>query len=83
MLCAFLVAPFLYFQLAYTGGVTTEIILWSASDHPVVPPARMDLGRFAAFLAGFPLVMSAAAFGSACLMQAVLVLFGGGRRVCA
>lgn len=79
MLCAFIVAPFLYVQLDYAGGVTTEIILWQASDHPVVPPARMDLGRFAVFLLGFPLVLTAAVFGAACLMHAVLVLFGGGR----
>jgi hypothetical protein len=79
VLCAFLVAPFLYVQLAYTGGVALEIHLWSVSDNPVVPPARLDLGRFAAFLVGFPLVMPAAAFGGACLMQAVLVMFGGGK----
>jgi hypothetical protein len=79
VICAFLVAPFLYVQLAYTGGVALEIHLWSVSDNPVVPPARLDLGRFAAFLVGFPLVMPAAAFGGACLMQAVLVLFGGGK----
>jgi hypothetical protein len=76
---AFLVAPFLYAQLAYTGGVASEILLWSASDNPVVPTARLDLGRFAAFLVGFPLVMPAAAFGGACLMHAVLVMFGGGK----
>jgi hypothetical protein len=76
---AFLVAPFLYAQLAYTGGVASEILLWSASDNPVVPPTRLDLGRFAAFLVGFPLVMPAAAFGGACLMHAVLVMFGGGK----
>ena len=79
VICAFLVAPFLYVQLAYTGGVALEIHLWSVSDNPVVPPARLDLGRFAAFLVGFPLVMPAAAFGGACLMQAVLVMFGGGK----
>ena len=79
VICAFLVAPFLYVQLAYTGGVASEIHLWSVSDNPVVPPARLDLGRFAAFLVGFPLVMPAAAFGGACLMQAVLVMFGGGK----
>jgi hypothetical protein len=76
---AFLVAPFLYAQLAYAGGVASEILLWSASDNPVVPPARLDLGRFAAFLMGFPLIMPAAAFGGACLMHAVLVMFGGGK----
>lgn len=79
VICAFLVAPFLYVQLAYTGGVALEIHLWSVSDNPVVPPARLDLGRFAAFLVGFPLVMPAAAFGGACLMHAVLVMFGGGK----
>jgi hypothetical protein len=79
VICAFLVAPFLYVQLAYTGGVALEIHLWSVSDNPVVPPARLDLGRFAAFLVGFPLVMPAAAFGGACLMQAVLVMLGGGK----
>lgn len=79
VICAFLVAPFLYAQLAYTGGVASEILLWSASDNPVVPPTRLDLGRFAAFLVGFPLVMPAAAFGGACLMHAMLVLFGGGK----
>ncbi len=79
VICAFLVAPFLYVQLAYTGGVALEIHLWSVSDNPVVPPARLDLGRFAAFLVGFPLVMPAAAFGGACLMHGVLVLFGGGK----
>ena len=79
VICAFLVAPFLYVQLAYTGGVALEIHLWSVSDNPVVPPARLDLGRFAAFLVGFPLVMPAAAFGASCLMHAVLVLFGGGK----
>jgi hypothetical protein len=79
VISAFLVAPFLYAQLAYTGGVASEILLWSASDNPVVPPTRLDLGRFAAFLVGFPLVMPAAAFGGACLMHAVLVMFGGGK----
>jgi hypothetical protein len=79
VISAFLVAPFLYAQLAYTGGVASEILLWSASDNPVVPTARLDLGRFAAFLVGFPLVMPAAAFGGACLMHAVLVMFGGGK----
>ncbi len=79
LVSAFLVAPFLYAQLAYTGGVASEIILWSASDNPVVPPVRLDLGRFAAFLVGFPLAMPAAAFGGACLMHAVLVMFGGGK----
>jgi len=79
LVAAFLVAPFLYAQLAYTGGVASEILLWSASDNPVVPPARLDLGRFATFLVGFPLAMPAAAFGGACLMHAVLVMFGGGK----
>jgi len=79
VISAFLVAPFLYVQLAYTGGVASEIHLWSASDNPVVPPARLDLGRFAAFLVGFPLFMPAAAFGGSCLMHAVLVMFGGGK----
>jgi hypothetical protein len=79
LLSAFLVAPFLYAQLAYAGGATSEILLRSALDDPGVPPARLDLGRFAAFLVGFPLVMPAAAFGGACLMHAVLVMFGGGK----
>ncbi len=79
VISAFLVGPFLYAQLAYAGGVASEIILWSASDNPVLSPTRLDLGRFAAFLVGFPLFMPAAAFGGACLMHAVLVMFGGGK----
>ncbi len=79
VISAFLVGPFLYAQLAYAGGVASEIILWSASDNPVVPPSGLDLGRFAAFLAGFPLVMPIAAFGGACLIHAMLAVFGGGK----
>ncbi len=80
LVCAFLAAPFLYVQLAYAGGATSEAITARIlAGAPAVAPAGLDLGRFAAFLVGFPLVMPAAAFGGACLMHAVLVLFGGGK----
>ncbi len=80
LVAAFLVAPFLYAQLAYAGGAASEIITARIlSGAPAIPPASLDLGRLAAFLVGFPLVMPAAAFGGACLMHAVLVLFGGGK----
>ncbi|MFZ9978509.1 MAG: hypothetical protein ACO3HN_00985 [Opitutales bacterium] len=80
LVAAFLVAPFLYAQLAYTGGAASEIITARIlSGAPAIPPSSLDLGRLAAFLVGFPLAMPAAAFGGACLMHAVLVMFGGGK----
>ena len=80
LVCALLVAPFLYVQLAYAGGATSEMITARIlAGAPAVAPAGLDLGRFIAFLVGFPLVMPAAVFGGACLMHAVLVMFGGGK----
>jgi hypothetical protein len=45
----------------------------------VVAPAGLDLSRFAAFFAGFPLAMVALILGGACLLHALLVLLGGGK----
>jgi hypothetical protein len=45
----------------------------------VAAPAGLDLSRFAAFFAGFPLAMVALILGGACLLHALLVLLGGGK----
>jgi hypothetical protein len=80
LVCATLVAPFLYVQLAYAGGATSELITSRIlSGTPVNAPTGLDLGRFAAFFAGFPLAMVALVLGGACLLHAVLVLLGGGQ----
>jgi hypothetical protein len=80
LVCATLVAPFLYFQLAYAGGATSELITARLlSGTPVNLPTGLDLGRFAAFSAGFPLAMVSLVLGGACLLHALLVLLGGGK----
>jgi len=80
LVCATLTAPFLYAQLAYAGGASSEFVAARvAAGTPVVAPTGLDLGRFAAFFAGFPLVMVASALGGACLLHALLVLLGGGK----
>jgi hypothetical protein len=80
LICATLAAPFLYFQLAYTGGATSELITSRIlSGTPVNAPTGLDLGRFAAFFSGFPLAMVALILGGACLLHALLVVLGGGK----
>lgn len=80
LVCALLVAPFLCAQLAYAGGAMSYVgSVRIFSGAPAVAPGGLGLGRFAAFLVGFPLFMVVAAFGQACLLHAVLVMFGGGK----
>jgi len=80
LICATLAAPFLYFQLAYAGGATAELIASRIiAGAPANPPTGLDLGRFAAFIAGFPLAMVLLMLGGACLLHALLVLLGGGK----
>ncbi len=80
IVCATLAAPFLYVQLAYAGGATSELI--TARILPAAPvsaPTGLDLGRFAAFFAVFPPAMVALISAAACFLHAVLVLLGGGK----
>jgi hypothetical protein len=81
LVCATLAAPFLYVQLAYMGGATSELI--TARMVPGAPvnnaPTGFDLGRFAAFFAGFPLAMVVLILGGACLLHTLLDLLGGGK----
>lgn len=80
LICATLTAPFFYLQLAYAGGATTEVIASRLiAGAPANAPTGLDLGRFAAFLAGFPLAMVLLTLGGACLLHALLVLLGGGK----
>jgi hypothetical protein len=80
IVCATLAAPFVYFQLAYAGGATSELITARIlSGTPVNAPTGLDLGRFAAFFAGFPLAMVALVLGGACLLHALLASVGGGK----
>jgi hypothetical protein len=80
LVCATLAAPFLYVQLACIGGATSELITSRIlSGAPVDAPTGLDLGRFAAFFAGFPLAMVALILGGACLLHTLLDLLGGGK----
>jgi hypothetical protein len=75
-----LAAPFVYLQLVLTDAALPfsgrRSIL---SGIQVAAPAGLDLSRFAAFFAGFPLAMVALILGGACLLHALLVLLGGGK----
>ncbi|MBM3868420.1 MAG: DUF4339 domain-containing protein [Verrucomicrobia bacterium] len=79
IVCATLAAPCLYLQLALAGGASAGAV--AARLSPGLPAAAsgLDLSRFAAFCAGFPLAMLAFVFGGACLLHAVLALLGGGK----
>ena len=79
IVCATLAAPFLYLQLTLAGGASAGAV--AARLSPGLPAAAsgLDLSRFAAFCAGFPLAMLAFVFGGACLLHAVLALLGGGK----
>ena len=80
LICATLTAPFVYVQLAYTGGATAELIASRiVAGAPANAPTGLDLGRFAAFFVGFPSATVALALGGACLLHALLVLLGGGK----
>jgi len=80
LFCATLAAPFVYLQLVLTDAALPfsgrRSIL---SGIQVAAPAGLDLSRFAAFFAGFPLAMVALILGGACLLHALLVLLGGGK----
>jgi hypothetical protein len=78
--CATLAAPFLYLQLTLAGAASADAV--AARLHPgahTPTPAGLDLSHFAAFFAGFPLVMVASVFGGACLLHALLTVVGGGK----
>ena len=80
LFCATLAAPFVYVQLALTGAATSDAVGRGVlSGIQVVAPAGLDLSRFAAFCFPFPLVMVVLTMGGACLLQALLVLLGGGK----
>ena len=78
--CAVLAAPFLYVQLAYAGGATSDLIVARVlPGAPVSAPGGLDLSRFAVFFAVFPLAMVALVSAGACFLHAVLVLLVGGQ----
>jgi hypothetical protein len=80
IVCATLAAPFLYLQLTLAGAASADAV--ATRFHPganTPTPAGLDLSRFAAFFAGFPLAMVALILGGACLLHALLVLLGGGK----
>ena len=80
IVCATLAAPFLYLQLTLAGAASADAV--AARLHPgahTPTPAGLDLSRFAAFFAGFPLVMVVSVFGGACLLHAFLTVVGGGK----
>jgi len=79
LVCASLVAPFLYVQLTYAGGATSDLFTTRLLSSAPAAPAGLDLSRGAAFCLGFPLVMAAATFGGACLLHAMLSIVGGGK----
>jgi len=80
LICATLVAPFFYLQLAYAVGAISGLIASRiVAGTPVFPPSGLDLPRFAAFFAGFPLIMVVSVFGGACLLHAFLIVVGGGK----
>jgi hypothetical protein len=80
VVCATLVAPFLYLQLTLAGGASAGAVAARFQSGSLTStPAGLDLSRFAAFFAGFPLVMVVSVFGGACLLHAILTLLGGGK----
>jgi hypothetical protein len=79
LFCATLTAPFVYLQLVLMGAALPFGRRSILSGIQVVAPAGLDLSRFAAFFAGFPLAMVALILGGACLLHALLVLLGGGK----
>ena len=79
LFCATLAAPFVYLQLVLTDAVLPFGRRSILAGIQVVAPAGLDLSRFAAFFAGFPLAMVALILGGACLLHALLVLLGGGK----
>jgi hypothetical protein len=79
LFCATLTAPFVYLQLVLMGAALPFGRRSILSGIQVVAPAGLDLSRFAAFFAGFPVAMVALILGGACLLHALLVLLGGGK----
>lgn len=79
LFCATLAAPFVYLQLVLMGAALPFGRRSILSGIQVAAPAGLDLSRFAAFFAGFPLAMVALILGGACLLHALLVLLGGGK----
>ena len=79
LFCATLAAPFVYLQLVLADAALPFGRRSILSGIQVVAPAGLDLSRFAAFFAGFPLAMVALILGGACLLHALLVLLGGGK----
>jgi hypothetical protein len=78
--CATLAAPFLYIQLTLAGAASADAVAARFQTGAQTPtPAGLDLSHFAAFFAGFPLVMVASVFGGACLLHAFLTVVGGGK----
>jgi hypothetical protein len=80
IVCATLAAPFLYLQLTLAGAASADAVAARFQSGAHTPtPAGLDLSRFAAFFAGFPLAMVVSVFGGACLLHASLTVVGGGK----
>ena len=79
IVCATLAAPFVYFQLVFTGAALPFGRRSVLSGIQVAVPTGLDLSHFAAFFFPFPLAMVALVLGGACLLHALLVLLGGGK----
>lgn len=79
LFCATLAAPFVYLQLVLADAALPFGRRSILSGIQVVAPAGLDLSRFAAFFAGFPLAMVALTMAGACLLHALLALLGGGK----
>ncbi|MFM8549688.1 MAG: hypothetical protein ACKOBS_03300 [Verrucomicrobiota bacterium] len=80
IVCATLAAPFLYLQLTLAGAASGDASAARFQPGAHTPaPVGLDLPRFAAFCAGFPLAVVVSVFGGACLLHAFLLAVGGGR----